>query len=90
MPPYVVTGVTIGTDDPQAGDPSHGLKLTMTAVLDAVKSFNAKNSSPVRVVGFWTGTLGIDRLGPTEAGNTIISVYQERLGEKSSAQERVT
>jgi hypothetical protein len=81
MPPYVVTGVAIGADEPKAGGPSHGLKSTMTAVIDAVKSFNAKNSPPIRVIGFWTGALGIDRMDPTEAANMIASVYQERLGE---------
>jgi len=53
----------------------------MTAVLDAVKSFNAENSPPIRVIGFWTDTLGIDRMDPTEAARTITSVYEERLGE---------
>jgi hypothetical protein len=46
MPPYVVTGVATGEADPRTG-----LKLTMTAVLDAVKSFNAENSSPIRTLG---------------------------------------
>jgi len=81
MPPYVVTGVAIGADDPRGGDPGHELKLTLAAVLDAVKSFNAENSPPIRVVGFWTDSLGIDRMNATEAANTIISVYDERLGE---------
>jgi hypothetical protein len=53
----------------------------MAAVLDAVQSFNAKNSSPIRTVGFWADEVGMDRMDPTEAADTIVSVYEERLGE---------
>jgi len=76
MPPYVVTGVATGADDPRGGDPRHGLKLMMATVLDAVKAFNAKNAPPIRVIGFWTSALGIDRLDPTEAASIIISVSE--------------
>jgi len=76
MPPYVVTGVTIGANDPRSGDPSHELKLTMTAVLDAVKAFNAKNAPPIRVIGFRTDALGMDRLDPADAANIIVSVSE--------------
>jgi hypothetical protein len=81
MPPYVVAGPLIPADDPRAGDQGHELKLTLAAVLDAVKTFNADNPSPIRVVGFWTSTLGIGRMEPADAANAIISVYGERLGE---------
>jgi hypothetical protein len=81
MPPYVVTAPLIPVGDPRAGDQGHELKLTLAAVLDAVKTFNANNSSPIRVIGFWTSTLGLGSMDPTEAANAIISVYGERLGE---------
>jgi hypothetical protein len=81
MPPYVVTGPPIGAGDLRPSGAGHELRLTLAAVLDAVKSFNAKNAPPIRTVGFWTSTLGLDRISPTEAANTIISVYEERLGE---------
>jgi len=80
MPPYVVTGAAIAAHDPRAGDPGHELKVMMAAVLDAAKAFNTKNAPPIRVIGFWTDALGMDRLDPTEAGNIIVSVYEERLG----------
>ena len=82
MPPYVVAGPLIPADDPRAGDQGDELKLTLAAVLDGVKAFNANNSSPIGVIGFWTSTLGIGRMDPAEAANVIISVYGERLGEK--------
>jgi hypothetical protein len=72
MPPYVVTGVAIGA----AGDPGHELKLMMAAALDAVKSFNAENSPPIRVIGFWTDTLGMDRLDLAEAASIVVSVSE--------------
>jgi hypothetical protein len=76
MPPYVVTGVTIGADERRAGDASYELKLTMTAVLDAVKSFNAENSPPIRTVGFWADALGMDRLDLAEAASIVVSVSE--------------
>jgi hypothetical protein len=81
MPPFVVAGPLIPADDP-----SRELKLTLAAVLDAVKAFNAHSSYPIRVVGFWTSTLGIGRMDPAEAAKTIISVYEEKLGESSTGQ----
>ena len=90
MPPYVVAGVAIGPNDPRAGDPGHELRLMMTAVLDAAKAFNTENSPPIRVVGFWTDMLGMNRINPTEAGKIIISAYEGRLGENSAAQKAIT
>jgi hypothetical protein len=71
--------------DPRTGHRAHELKFTLAAVLDAVKLFNTNSSSPIRVVGFWTSTLGIGSMNPADAANAIISVYEERLGESGAA-----
>ena len=51
MPPYVVTGVATGADDPRAGDPGHELKLTMAAVLDAARHSTRRTLRPLEPSG---------------------------------------
>jgi hypothetical protein len=72
MPPYVITGVAMAPDDPQ--DPRFELQLIMTAVLDAVESFNAAHPEAIRVIGLWAGHLCVDRLEPEQIGKIIQSV----------------
>lgn len=80
MPHYVVTGIAIEPDDPRTGDPKSELKLVVTAVLDAIDSFNDETDKPIRVVGFWTDMLRIDQMDAFDAGTIIRSIYQARYG----------
>ena len=75
MPPYVIIGVAMAPDDPQ--DPRFELQLIMTAVLDAVESFNAAHPEAIQVIGLWAGHLCVDRLEPEQVGKIIQSVYHK-------------
>ena len=72
MPPYVITGVAMAPDDPQ--NPRFELQLIMTAVLNAVESFNAAHPEAIQVIGLGAGHLCVDRLEPDQVGKIIQSV----------------
>lgn len=76
-PPYIVTGIAMRRDDPQAGNPSAELELVIKAVLDAIESYNQGNAFPIKTVGFWTEELGINRMDISMAGEIIRSVYED-------------
>ena len=77
MPPYVITGGAMASDDPQ--DPVFELRLIMTTALDAVKVFNTEHPDTIKVIGFLAENLCIDRLTPEHVGEIIRSVYENML-----------
>lgn len=78
MPPYIVTGIAMEIDDPRTRDPRSELKLVIAAVLDAVRQHNSESGRQIKSVGFWTELLGMRRLSPTEAGQIIRSIYEDK------------
>jgi hypothetical protein len=78
MPPYIVTGIAMNVDDPRTRDPSSELKLVITAVLDAVESYNSENGDPIKTVGLWTNMLSVDSVDPIEAGQIIRLIYEDK------------
>lgn len=77
MPPYVITGGAMTSDDPQ--DPVFELRLIMTTALEAVKVFNTEHPDTIKVIGFLADNLCTDRLAPEHVGEIIRSVYEKML-----------
>lgn len=76
MPPFVVTGIAMNPGDPRINNLAAQLHLVLTAVLDAVKSYNQENNFPIGRIGFWTDDLSINRMDPALAGQIIRSTYE--------------
>ena len=75
VPRYVVTGVTL----PGPLGAVDELRIIITAVLDAIRSFNSQNTEQIRTVGFWSQFL-LRHLSPEEAAGTIRSAYEGNAG----------
>jgi hypothetical protein len=78
FPPYLVTGVAIKPDDPNRSDPIFQLRLIVSAALEAVEKFNAKNQGVIRTMAFWSENLLLKQIEPKQLGGIIRDLYQEK------------
>jgi hypothetical protein len=64
MPPYVVTGIVLGPDDPSGPIPE--TRLVIRTAIEAVRQFNASSSTPkIERLGFWAVDL-LQGISPAE------------------------
>lgn len=74
-PAFVIAGVAARESDPR--NPEFELHLIITAVLEAVRSFNAMAEKPLRSVAFGPEWIGIRKLTPQHAAAIIRAAYDE-------------
>jgi hypothetical protein len=55
FPPFIITGVNLGPDDPK--DPASQVRIVLTESASAVKEFNTKIRDGIKNVGFFVSTL---------------------------------
>ena len=78
FPPYLVTGVAISPDDPNRNDPIFQLRLVVSAVLEAVETFNEVNQGAIRTIVFWSENLLLRQIEPKRIGQIIRDIYQDK------------
>jgi hypothetical protein len=51
LPPFIVTGTCLAANDPR--DPVTQMRILLTAVFEAIRSFNEMNGAKLQTIGFW-------------------------------------
>ncbi len=71
MPPFVVTGIVLGTDDPRGPIPE--TRLVVATAIEATRQFNASSSAEkIKRLGFWA----IDLLKGVSPGQ-LAQIFRE-------------
>lgn len=75
MPRHGVVGVAISKDDPKT--PEYSLRIIVSALLKAVKDFNARNPDQISRVGILPDDLQMKKLDPSAAFRIIREIYEQ-------------
>jgi hypothetical protein len=75
LPRHGIVGVAVSANDPKA--PDFNLRLVLSALLSAVKEFNARNSEQIVRVGVLPEDLELTRLDSSTAFKIIRDVYEK-------------
>lgn len=75
MPRHGIVGVAVNKDDPKS--PEYSLRLVLSALLRAVRSFNSMHNDKIARIGILPDDLGLKKLNPEVAFKIIREIYEK-------------
>lgn len=77
LPRYAISGVALPKD--YSRNPGSELELVISAILKAVKQFNARGEDQILTVGMLPESLSLDKLSPPEVFEMLERIYGELI-----------
>lgn len=82
LPDYIVTGTCLAKDDPRGPIPE--MRILLSAVFDAIRTFNEESQGKLRQIGFWGYDL-LPGITPAHLRGILVEIVPELLAATSDS-----